>query len=269
MEAGVDVLIEKPVASTIAEAAEIGSLAQKHNRVVQVGHLERFNPAVRATLPLITKPMFFEVHRLSQFTPRSLDIDVVLEQTEVHPGGIVVVELPQLFILNELSDLLDCPREEERVVHHDGEVVLLRQIDEFLGLARRGRERFLNKNVLAVVERLLGELEVRPDGSNHRDRINLGRMQQLGAVCGHVDARIGPLGPLQAGYVLVTDRYHLHRTQAVKISYYIRTPIAVTNNSETDHTIDLSPYQAPSRLRTARGVCKRIFRSSQSDHSLA
>jgi predicted dehydrogenase len=89
MVAGVDVLIEKPVASTIAEAAEIGSLAETHNRVVQVGHLERFNPAVRATLPLITKPMFFEVHRLSEFSPRALDVDVVLDLM-IHDLDIVL-----------------------------------------------------------------------------------------------------------------------------------------------------------------------------------
>ena len=79
MESGVDVLIEKPVASTLAEADELLKLAKLHHRIGQVGHLERFNPAVRATLPLITKPMFFEVHRLSVFTPRSLDVDVVLD----------------------------------------------------------------------------------------------------------------------------------------------------------------------------------------------
>ncbi len=89
MLAGVDVLVEKPVASTNAEAAEIGSLAEKHNRVVQVGHLERFNPAVRATLPLITKPMFFEVHRLSEFSPRALDVDVVLDLM-IHDLDIVL-----------------------------------------------------------------------------------------------------------------------------------------------------------------------------------
>jgi predicted dehydrogenase len=55
------------------------SLANANQRVVQVGHLERFNPAVRATIPLITQPMFFEVHRLSVFSPRSLDVDVVLD----------------------------------------------------------------------------------------------------------------------------------------------------------------------------------------------
>jgi predicted dehydrogenase len=79
MAAGIDVLIEKPLASTLDEADELISLAHANQRVVQVGHLERFNPAVRATLPLITHPMFFEVHRLSVFSPRSLDVDVVLD----------------------------------------------------------------------------------------------------------------------------------------------------------------------------------------------
>ena len=79
MQAGVDVLIEKPLTATLAEADELIELGDREKRVAQVGHLERFNPAVQATLPLITKPMFFEVHRLSIFTPRSLDVDVVLD----------------------------------------------------------------------------------------------------------------------------------------------------------------------------------------------
>ena len=79
MEAGVDVLIEKPLAISIGEADELIELARQHGRIGQTGHLERFNPAVRATAPLVTQPMFFEVHRLSIFTPRSLDVDVVLD----------------------------------------------------------------------------------------------------------------------------------------------------------------------------------------------
>ena len=79
MAAGIDVLIEKPLASTLDEADDLISLAKANQRVAQVGHLERFNPAVKATLPLITRPMFFEVHRLSVFSPRSLDVDVVLD----------------------------------------------------------------------------------------------------------------------------------------------------------------------------------------------
>jgi predicted dehydrogenase len=79
MEAGIDVLLEKPLATSLAEADELVRLAQHFRRIAQVGHLERFNPAVRATIPLVTQPMFFEVHRLSVFTPRSLDVDVVLD----------------------------------------------------------------------------------------------------------------------------------------------------------------------------------------------
>jgi predicted dehydrogenase len=89
MEAGVDVLIEKPLASSLREADELLQVAERHERIVQVGHLERFNPAVRAALPILTQPMFFEVHRLSVFTPRSLDVDVVLDLM-IHDLDIVL-----------------------------------------------------------------------------------------------------------------------------------------------------------------------------------
>jgi predicted dehydrogenase len=89
MEKGVDVLIEKPVAASLAEADELLTVCAAHNRIAQVGHLERFNPAVRATTPLLTRPMFFEVHRLSVFTPRSLDVDVVLDLM-IHDLDIVL-----------------------------------------------------------------------------------------------------------------------------------------------------------------------------------
>jgi predicted dehydrogenase len=79
MEAGIDVLIEKPVATSVKQADELIAISRKLRRIAQVGHLERFNPAVRATTPIVTQPMFFEVHRLSVFTSRSLDIDVVLD----------------------------------------------------------------------------------------------------------------------------------------------------------------------------------------------
>src|SRR5438309_3907318 len=89
MESGVDVLIEKPLAASLDEADQLIRLAQRLGRIAQVGHLERFNPAIRATLSLITHPMFFEVHRLSRFTPRSLDIDVVLDLM-IHDLDIVL-----------------------------------------------------------------------------------------------------------------------------------------------------------------------------------
>jgi len=99
MEAGVDVLIEKPLAATLDEADELIRVAREHERVAQVGHLERFNPAVRATLPLINRPMFFEVHRLSVFSPRALDVDVVLDLM-IHDLDIVLT-----FVKSEVKEI--------------------------------------------------------------------------------------------------------------------------------------------------------------------
>jgi predicted dehydrogenase len=79
MELGLDVLVEKPMASTLAEADELVATAKKNERVLQVGHVERFNPAVLAIEPVVSKPLFFEVHRLGVFTPRSLDVDVIFD----------------------------------------------------------------------------------------------------------------------------------------------------------------------------------------------
>jgi predicted dehydrogenase len=79
MRAGGDVLIEKPLAVSLEEADELIAIASRTGRIAQTGHLERFNPAVIAAMPIVTQPMFFEVHRLSVFTPRSLDVDVVMD----------------------------------------------------------------------------------------------------------------------------------------------------------------------------------------------
>jgi predicted dehydrogenase len=79
MHMGLDVLIEKPMAATLAEADDLLAAAQRNERILQVGHVERFNPAVVAVAPIINRPLFFEVHRLGVFTPRSLDVDVIFD----------------------------------------------------------------------------------------------------------------------------------------------------------------------------------------------
>ncbi len=79
MEMGIDVLVEKPIASTLAEADLLLKSAERHNRILQVGHVERFNPAVLAVEPIVKRPLFFEVHRLGVFTSRSLDVDVIFD----------------------------------------------------------------------------------------------------------------------------------------------------------------------------------------------
>jgi predicted dehydrogenase len=79
MEMGLDVLVEKPMAVNLVEADALLASAKKNKRILQVGHVERFNPAVIAVEPILNRPLFFEVHRLGVFTPRSLDVDVIYD----------------------------------------------------------------------------------------------------------------------------------------------------------------------------------------------
>ncbi|HEV2348648.1 MAG TPA: Gfo/Idh/MocA family oxidoreductase [Terriglobia bacterium] len=76
---GVDVLVEKPITRTVEEADALVERASKENRILQVGHLERFNPGVVAAHAQTRNPVFFEIHRLGVFSPRSLDVDVVFD----------------------------------------------------------------------------------------------------------------------------------------------------------------------------------------------
>jgi predicted dehydrogenase len=89
LDAGIDLLVEKPLATTLAEADDLIERASMGQRILQPGHLERFNPAVLAVQPQLKRPMFFESHRLSIFTPRALDVDVVLDLM-IHDLDIVL-----------------------------------------------------------------------------------------------------------------------------------------------------------------------------------
>lgn len=79
MEQGIDVLVEKPMAADLTEADALVDSAHRNSRILQIGHVERFNPAVLAVEPILNRPLFFEVHRLGVFTPRSLDVDVIYD----------------------------------------------------------------------------------------------------------------------------------------------------------------------------------------------
>jgi predicted dehydrogenase len=109
LEAGIHVLVEKPISRTLDEADQMIAAADKGGALLQIGHLERFNPALIALRPHVRKPVYFEIHRVGEFTARSLDIDVVLdlmihdldivqwlvgeeiEVTELHAVGIPIL----------------------------------------------------------------------------------------------------------------------------------------------------------------------------------
>lgn len=113
LENGLDVLIEKPIALDLASAQRLVHTAEERSGILQVGHLERFNPGVIALEKALTLPLFFEIHRLSLFTPRSLDVDVVLDLM-IHDIEILLaltgkqpvnIEAAGIHILSEKVDI--------------------------------------------------------------------------------------------------------------------------------------------------------------------
>lgn len=93
LKQGVHVLVEKPIAHTLEDADKLILAAQQNDRVLQVGHLERFNPAVVQLRKIARDPRFFEAHRMGLFSPRSLDIDVVLDLM-IHDLDIICLLVP-------------------------------------------------------------------------------------------------------------------------------------------------------------------------------
>ena len=110
---GIDVLVEKPMTETVAEGRELVELAARLGRILQVGHLERFNPAIRALAEIVTQPRFIECHRLAPFVERGTDVDVILDLM-IHDldiilslvrSELVAVEAVGIPVLSETTDI--------------------------------------------------------------------------------------------------------------------------------------------------------------------
>ncbi|MCA9472020.1 MAG: Gfo/Idh/MocA family oxidoreductase [Nitrospirales bacterium] len=113
LEAGVHVLVEKPITTNVPDGERLVSLAKDQGCILQVGHVERFNPIMELVRPLIHEPGFLECHRLSPFQPRGTDVDVVLDLM-IHDldmvlsydlGAVVSVEASGLAVLTEQIDI--------------------------------------------------------------------------------------------------------------------------------------------------------------------
>ena len=112
LNSGKSVLVEKPITETIEQAEELVSTAEKNGLILQIGHLERFNPAVEALENLISEPKFIEVQRLGSFSARSLDIDVVLD-----------------LMIHDLDIIMALIKDEVKVIRSSGIHVLSDKID--------------------------------------------------------------------------------------------------------------------------------------------
>ena len=113
LEQKIDILVEKPFTTTLEEADDLIAMAENSGCILQVGHLERFNPAVLAMKPLLTHPLFIETHRISVFKNRGTDVDVVLDLM-IHDIDIIlsIVDSPLTTIhtvgapvITELTDI--------------------------------------------------------------------------------------------------------------------------------------------------------------------
>jgi predicted dehydrogenase len=113
LEHGIDVLVEKPITATLAEGRALVALAAAQGRILQVGHLERFNPAIRSLAGVLTRPRFIECHRLAPFTERGTEVDVILDLMihdldvilSVVPAALERVEAVGVPVLSERVDI--------------------------------------------------------------------------------------------------------------------------------------------------------------------
>lgn len=113
LAAGIDVLVEKPMTENVDEGRALVELAERDRRILQVGHLERFNPAIRAVAGVINRPRFIECHRLAPFVDRGTDVDVVLDLM-IHDLDVILslvdaevkdVEAVGVPVLSESTDI--------------------------------------------------------------------------------------------------------------------------------------------------------------------
>ena len=109
LERGLDVLVEKPITVDLREADDLLARARARGRIVQVGHVERYNPAVDTALAMVGRPLFIEVHRLGIFTRRSLDVDLMIHDLQIVQalagGPAVEIRAVGLPVLTPLLDI--------------------------------------------------------------------------------------------------------------------------------------------------------------------
>lgn len=161
LQAGKHVFIEKPVTTTVDEARSLLALAAEQDRKVQVGHVERFNPALQAVMPSLQDPMFIESHRLAQFNPRGTDVSVVLDLM-IHDIDIVLhvvgrpverVSASGVAVVSDTPDIANA-----RIEFTNGCVANLTA--SRISLKNMRKSRFFQRDAYIAVDMLTKEAEV-------------------------------------------------------------------------------------------------------------
>jgi predicted dehydrogenase len=206
MMSGVDVLLEKPMAASLEEARDLKAIAERNGRILQIGHLERFNPAIVHLRSILKAPRFIECHRLAPFTERGTDVDVVLDLMvhdldvilSVTAAEVVSLEAVGVPILTDRIDVANA-----RIRFSDG---LIANLNTSRVAARRERKiRFFQPDAYISVDYEARRIQVYrrsppPPGSLYpvisAEQIDLGEgdplMEEVTAFVGSVRTRTTP-----------------------------------------------------------------------------
>jgi hypothetical protein len=157
-------------------AAGVGGAGHRHRDRHRGGEVDEDREVVRGEVPE--------------------DVDVRLEEAEVHPDRIEVIEIPHLAAVDDLLHLAHGARVDERVVDHQHEALPVGQLEQLLALCDRARHRFLDEDVLAARQRALRQLVVRPDGGGDGDRVELRVVEEVADVGGDAQRGIPDLGQM-------------------------------------------------------------------------
>ena len=176
LKAGVHVLVEKPVTVTVEEAHDLVEAARAVGRVLQVGHIERFNPAIQAVRPYLNKPGFIECHRLSPYGDRGTDVDVVLDLMihdldmilSMNPGTVEEVRAAGVPVLSNTIDIANA-----RIAFSNGCVANLTA--SRVSMARMRKLRLFQRDAYITVDYQARQAAIlrRRMGPNHRLEIEM------------------------------------------------------------------------------------------------
>src|ERR1700730_1468750 len=162
-------------------------------------------------------------------------VAVMLKQSKVYAGGIVVVERSQGAVIDKLLDPFHGAGEKERVVDHDLQVLALGQLNQLFGLRRGTGEWFLDKYMLSVLERELCKLKVGPNGRDDRHHVHLCAGQYFHLIGGHRHFRVSATHSRERLGIFVADRNNIGLFVTLKIANDVGTPITVTDYAHADH----------------------------------
>src|SRR5579872_1966007 len=161
------------------------------------------------------------------------DVDVMLEEAKIHPHGIVVIEISERILIQKFTDFSDRRCEQEGMVHHDLQVLFFRKFDEFFCLRCIAGKRFLDKDVLTILQRGFCQLVMRPYRCHHSNRIDVRGRQHLCWIRNNLNLREILVSSLSCGYIEVTKGNNLGFVQMFQVPNNFRAPIAVSDDSES------------------------------------